>query len=458
MMYNSPKMGHPNPQGSAPPGAPYGGQGGYPGPYGPRPSYSHNHYPPYGARPGMYPGSYGGPYPPQGWGSQGAVQNTPQGVTPNQPHHGNAKGTLGPRHGLLPQASPHFGGQRIPHPPGKGYPPGPPGSYNGPPGSTPAAIYNGPGTPGPAGQANNYSGGTNYTNSSPGNVASNFNSAAGSNGPPPGPSSANGPAASSKPSSPVTNTNNNPLPPTGPDGVPMLDETSQQSTLSQSSDRSDGTTGGRQTPKTSFVPQGGPGGSYPSHHQGGPPGSPHRSAPSPGLDGGYGSGSGGNPGWQNQHRIASSPAGTASGPSSHSMFNSITPGSLPASTVGPPGSARGPPSTSSSPSPGPPMTSGVGGVCGTETKTSAPPTPGSKAAKAAAARTEGLMRLYEMDDHPERKMFLDKLLGFMEERGTAIAQCPTISKNPLDLFKLYIYTKEKGGFMEVSQHLLPDSG
>lgn len=60
------------------------------------------------------------------------------------------------------------------------------------------------------------------------------------------------------------------------------------------------------------------------------------------------------------------------------------------------------------------------------------------------------MRLYEMDDHPERKMFLDKLLGFMEERGTAIAQCPTISKNPLDLFKLYIYTKEKGGFMEVS--------
>ena len=54
-----------------------------------------------------------------------------------------------------------------------------------------------------------------------------------------------------------------------------------------------------------------------------------------------------------------------------------------------------------------------------------------------------------MDGDPERRPFLDKLLHFMEERGTPIAQCPTISKNPLDLYRLYLYTKEKGGFMEV---------
>ena len=37
----------------------------------------------------------------------------------------------------------------------------------------------------------------------------------------------------------------------------------------------------------------------------------------------------------------------------------------------------------------------------------------------------------------------------MEERGTPIVQCPTVSKQPLDLFKLYQLTKERGGFVEV---------
>lgn len=158
-------------------------------------------------------------------------------------------------------------------------------------------------------------------------------SMAGSNGPPASPlnhsssnPSPNGPSPASKPSSPVTNSSstissNAPAPPpatappTGPDGVPIHDETSQQSTLSQSSDRSDGTTGGRQTPKGSFMP--GQGGGYPHH---GGPGSPHRSAPSPGLDGGYGSG--GSSGWQNQHRLAPSPASQTPGGPPHSVSNS----------------------------------------------------------------------------------------------------------------------------------------
>lgn len=54
-----------------------------------------------------------------------------------------------------------------------------------------------------------------------------------------------------------------------------------------------------------------------------------------------------------------------------------------------------------------------------------------------------------MDDSPERRSWLDKLLAFMEERRTPITTCPTISKNPLDLFRLYIYVKDRGGFMEV---------
>ena len=65
------------------------------------------------------------------------------------------------------------------------------------------------------------------------------------------------------------------------------------------------------------------------------------------------------------------------------------------------------------------------------------------------AKVENLQRLYEIDDHPERRAWLDKLLSFMEERGTPITQCPTISKNPLDLYRLYIFTKDRGGFLEV---------
>lgn len=54
-----------------------------------------------------------------------------------------------------------------------------------------------------------------------------------------------------------------------------------------------------------------------------------------------------------------------------------------------------------------------------------------------------------MDDNPDRRIFLDKLLACMDELGKPITACPTISKQPLDLYKLYIYVKERGGFSEV---------
>ncbi|XP_049954817.1 trithorax group protein osa-like [Schistocerca serialis cubense] len=67
----------------------------------------------------------------------------------------------------------------------------------------------------------------------------------------------------------------------------------------------------------------------------------------------------------------------------------------------------------------------------------------------ASEKPDSLCKLYEMDENHERRMWLDKLLQFMEERGTPISACPTISKNPLDLYRLYAYVKERGGFMEV---------
>ncbi len=61
------------------------------------------------------------------------------------------------------------------------------------------------------------------------------------------------------------------------------------------------------------------------------------------------------------------------------------------------------------------------------------------------------MKLYDMSDDPERRAFLDKLIQFQDERGTPISQCPTISKLPLDLFRLYLAVKERGGFVEVTR-------
>ena len=98
-------------------------------------------------------------------------------------------------------------------------------------------------------------------------------------------------------------------PATGPDGIPMHDDTSQQSTLSQSSDRSDGTVtpsskGGSASGPTldNKVPNymsrdGSSAGGYPQPsgppERGVPPGSPHSSAPSPGGSMGSSSAGGG---------------------------------------------------------------------------------------------------------------------------------------------------------------------
>ncbi|XP_023225913.1 AT-rich interactive domain-containing protein 1B-like isoform X9 [Centruroides sculpturatus] len=66
-------------------------------------------------------------------------------------------------------------------------------------------------------------------------------------------------------------------------------------------------------------------------------------------------------------------------------------------------------------------------------------------------RPDGLLKLYDMSEEPDRRNFLDKLIMYNEERGTPITQCPTISKQPLDLYRLYISVKERGGFVEVTK-------
>jgi len=57
--------------------------------------------------------------------------------------------------------------------------------------------------------------------------------------------------------------------------------------------------------------------------------------------------------------------------------------------------------------------------------------------------------LYEIDDNPRRKEFLDELFSFMQKRGTPINRLPVMAKHVLDLYELFNLVVEKGGLVEV---------
>lgn len=63
------------------------------------------------------------------------------------------------------------------------------------------------------------------------------------------------------------------------------------------------------------------------------------------------------------------------------------------------------------------------------------------------------MKLYELSDDPNRKIFLDTLLKFMEDRGQPIKNTPQVASHVLDLFRLYHIVKEKGGVVKVMHYI-----
>ncbi|XP_052387907.1 AT-rich interactive domain-containing protein 3B [Carassius gibelio] len=58
-------------------------------------------------------------------------------------------------------------------------------------------------------------------------------------------------------------------------------------------------------------------------------------------------------------------------------------------------------------------------------------------------------KLYELDNDPQRKEFLDDLFTFMQKRGTPVNRIPIMAKQVLDLYMLYKLVTEKGGLVEV---------
>ncbi|XP_044149605.1 AT-rich interactive domain-containing protein 3A-like [Bufo gargarizans] len=62
---------------------------------------------------------------------------------------------------------------------------------------------------------------------------------------------------------------------------------------------------------------------------------------------------------------------------------------------------------------------------------------------------EQFKQLYELDEDPKRKEFLDDLFSFMQKRGTPVNRIPIMAKQVLDLYTLYRLVTEKGGLVEV---------
>ncbi|XP_050514172.1 protein dead ringer-like isoform X2 [Diabrotica virgifera virgifera] len=58
-------------------------------------------------------------------------------------------------------------------------------------------------------------------------------------------------------------------------------------------------------------------------------------------------------------------------------------------------------------------------------------------------------QLYEINDDPKRKEFLDELFSFMQKRGTPINRLPIMAKSVLDLYELYNLVIARGGLVDV---------
>lgn len=71
--------------------------------------------------------------------------------------------------------------------------------------------------------------------------------------------------------------------------------------------------------------------------------------------------------------------------------------------------------------------------------------------KTGAGQNDAFSKLCDMGDEPDRRAFLERLFSFMDEKGTPISIVPAISKQPVDLYRLYHVVREKGGLVEVTK-------
>uniref|UniRef100_A0A3B3THJ8 AT-rich interactive domain 1B n=1 Tax=Poecilia latipinna TaxID=48699 RepID=A0A3B3THJ8_9TELE len=79
-------------------------------------------------------------------------------------------------------------------------------------------------------------------------------------------------------------------------------------------------------------------------------------------------------------------------------------------------------------------------------------TPSSPKPNVATMTNEKITKLYEMGSEPERRLWVDRYLSFMEDRETPVATLPAVGRKPLDLCRLYLAVRAIGGLAMVNKN------
>ncbi|XP_072316369.1 AT-rich interactive domain-containing protein 1A isoform X1 [Eucyclogobius newberryi] len=80
------------------------------------------------------------------------------------------------------------------------------------------------------------------------------------------------------------------------------------------------------------------------------------------------------------------------------------------------------------------------------------PEPKSKKSNSSTTTSDKITRLYELGPEPDRKMWVDRYLSFIEEKAMPMTNLPAVGRKPLDLFRLYVSVKEIGGMTQVNKN------
>lgn len=64
---------------------------------------------------------------------------------------------------------------------------------------------------------------------------------------------------------------------------------------------------------------------------------------------------------------------------------------------------------------------------------------------------EKITRLYDLGPEPDRKMWVERYLAFVEEKAMGLTNLPAVGRKPLDLFLLYTSVKGFGGMTQVNE-------
>lgn len=70
---------------------------------------------------------------------------------------------------------------------------------------------------------------------------------------------------------------------------------------------------------------------------------------------------------------------------------------------------------------------------------------------------EKITRLYDLGPEPDRKMWVERYLSFVEEKAMGLTNLPAVGRKPLDLFLLYTSVKGFGGMAQVNEMRLATS-